>query len=64
MCLVNTCFLEIPIAHLAPRKFSGFELSKDLTEITPFDMGGGHPKNVFHHCAQMLKRRKLKLGDI
>ena len=29
-------------------------------------MGGGHdgPQNVFDHCAQALRRRKLKLGDL
>ena len=28
-------------------------------------LGGGHdaPQNVFDHCAQTLRRRKLKLGD-
>ena len=35
--------------------------------LTQFDMeggGGGHDiKNVFDHCAQTLKRRKLKVGD-
>ena len=35
--------------------------------LTLFDIegGGGHdgPQNVFDHCAQLLRRRKLKLGD-
>ena len=33
--------------------------------LTLFDMGGGHdgPKNVFNHCAETLRRRKLKLCD-
>ena len=33
--------------------------------LTLFDMGGGMmaPQNVFAHCAQTLRRRKLKLGD-
>ena len=34
--------------------------------LTLFDMGGGHDgpsQNVFDHCAQTLRRRKLKLGD-
>ena len=34
--------------------------------LTLFDMGGGGmmaPQNVFDHCAQTLRRRKLKLGD-
>ena len=31
--------------------------------LTLFDMGGhdGPPQNVFDHCAQMLRKRKLKL---
>ena len=32
-----------------------------LRSLTPFDMMA--PQNVFDHCAQTLKRRKLKLGD-
>ena len=33
-------------------------------QLTLFDMGGMVvPQNVFDHCAQMLRRRKLKLGD-
>ena len=34
--------------------------------LTLFDMGGGGhdaPKNVFDHCTQTLRKRKLKLGD-
>ena len=32
--------------------------------LTLFDMGAMMaPQNVFDHCAQTLKRRKLKLGD-
>ena len=36
--------------------------------LTLFDIdlgGGGHdgPQNGFDHCAQTLRRRKLKLGD-
>ena len=35
--------------------------------LTLFDMGGGGgimaPQNVFAHCAQKVRRRKLKLGD-
>ena len=33
--------------------------------LTPFDMGGAMmaPQNVFDHCAQMLRRRKLKFAD-
>ena len=32
--------------------------------LTLFDMGGHNgPQNVFDHCAQTLRRRKLKLGD-
>ena len=35
--------------------------------LTLFDMGSHDAppqKNVFDHCAQMLWRRKLKLGDL
>ena len=34
-------------------------------DLTLFDMGGAMmaPQNVFDHCAQTLRRRKLKLGD-
>ena len=35
--------------------------------LTLFDMGGGGgmmtSQNVFDHCAQTLRRRKLKLGE-
>ena len=32
--------------------------------LTLFDIGGMMgPQDVFDHCAQMLKKRKLKLGD-
>ena len=32
--------------------------------LTLFDMGGHDgPRNVFDHCAQTLRKRKLKLGD-
>ena len=32
--------------------------------LTLFDMGGhDDPQNVFSRCAQMLRRKKLKLGD-
>ena len=32
--------------------------------LTLFDMGGHDvPQNVFGHCAQMRRRRKLKLGN-
>ena len=32
--------------------------------LTLFDMGAMMaPQNVFDHCAQTLRRRKLKLGD-
>ena len=36
-----------------------------FSKLTLFDMGGGMmaPQNVFDHCAQMLRRKKLKLGD-
>ena len=37
-----------------------------LLDLTLFDMGGGGmmaPQNVFAHCAQTVRRRKLKLGD-
>ena len=44
------------------------EEHKTKSRLTLFDMGGGHDapppkKNVFEHCAQTLRRRKLKLGD-
>ena len=35
--------------------------------LSLYDMGGmGHdgPQNVFDHCAQMLKKRKLKLCEL
>ena len=39
----------------------------DMLKLTLFDMGGGGmmmaPQNVFDHCAQTLRRKKLKLGD-
>ena len=39
----------------------------DTMTLTLFDMGGGGgmmaPKIVFDHCAQTLRRRKLKLSD-
>ena len=32
--------------------------------LTVFDIGGhDDPQNVFGHCAQTLRKRKLKLGD-
>ena len=36
-----------------------------LPPLTQFEMRGGHddPQNIFDHCAQTLRRRKLKLGD-
>ena len=36
-----------------------------LLILTLFDMGGGGggASHVFDHCAQTLRRRKLKLGD-
>ena len=38
-----------------------------LVQLNPFRQGGGGghdtPQNVFDHCAQMLRRMKLKLGD-
>ena len=35
-----------------------------LLVLTLFDMGGMMaPQIVFDHCAQMLKRRKMKVGD-
>ena len=35
-----------------------------LVHLTLFDMGGHDaPQNVFDHCAQTLRKRKLKLGD-
>ena len=51
-----------------------FKITKILcisySGLTPFDIGGGGhqgghdgPPNVFDHCAQTLRRRKLKLGD-
>ena len=38
------------------------------TSLTLFDIGGGGgghdaSQNVFDHCAQTLRERKLKLGD-
>ena len=34
------------------------------SSLTLFDMGGMMaPQNVFVHCPQTLRRRKLKLGD-
>ena len=49
-------------------KMSTEHKEKDLIhELTLFDIGGGGghdgPQNIFDHCAQMLKRRKLRLGD-
>ena len=38
----------------------------NLYALILFDMGGGGmmtPQIVFDHCAQTLRRRKLKLGD-
>ena len=42
------------------------ELASSEVQLTGiFDMWGGMmvPQNVFDHCAQTLRRRKLKLGD-
>ena len=42
-------------------------LRKLFNPITLFDMGGGGghdaPQNVFDHCAETLRKRKMKLGD-
>ena len=36
----------------------------EILFLTLFDMGAMKaPQNVFDHCAQTLRRRKLKLGD-
>ena len=36
-----------------------------LDGLTLFDMGGMMaPQNIFDHCAQTRRRRKLKLGDL
>ena len=46
--------------------YSGTVACDLLLEIlTLFDMGGGMmaPQNVFNHCAQTLRRRKLEFGD-
>ena len=38
---------------------------KLLKTLILFHMGGGMmaPQNVFYHCAQTLRTRKLKLAD-
>ena len=41
-------------------------VSETIISLTLFDMeGGGHdaPPKCFSHCAQTLRRRRLKLGD-
>ena len=41
-------------------------LSPTMSFFNPIDIGGwGHdgPQNVFDHCAQTRRRRKLKLGE-
>ena len=36
-----------------------------MTMLTLYDIGDGHDahKNVFDHCTQTVRRRKLNLGD-
>ena len=40
-----------------------FENSPVVDILNPIRHGGMMPLNVFDHCAQMLRRTKLKLGD-
>ena len=47
---------------LATLEMDIFKLTKGC--LTLFDMGSNDgPQNVFDHCAQTLKKKKLKLGD-
>ena len=37
---------------------------RTIKKLTLFDiLGGGGDQNVFNHCAQTLRKMKLKLGD-
>ena len=40
-------------------------IRQSVAFLTLFDIGGGHdgPPNVFDHCTQKLRGRKLKLDD-
>ena len=51
-------------SKLVEEKLLGGRLDFALVKegLTLFDMGGGH-QNVLDHCAQTLRRRKLKLGN-
>ena len=54
------------IPDFSRRKLKNMVVSvnRNFGSLTLFDMGGMMaPQNVFDHCAQTLRKRKLKLGD-
>ena len=56
----DNALIQIDASFATPERLS---LSKAIF-LTLFDMGThGGPQNVFDHCAQTRRRRKLKLGD-
>ena len=36
--------------------------NSNIRDLALFDMGGMMAPNVFDHCSQTLRRKKLKLG--
>ena len=55
----------IDLPSLLRGQLMAFQCLPFKSFLTLFDMRGMMaPQNVFDHCAQTLRRRKLKLGDL